>query len=394
MYRMAKIKVENLFKVFGKTPKTAIDLMKKGWSKEDLFKKKKLTVGVKGATFEVSEGEIIVIMGLSGSGKSTIIRCLNRLIEPTAGKIFIDGIDVTALSKSELRELRMRSFGMVFQKFALFPHRTVVENAEYGLEVQGGDKADRRAKALETLALVGLQGWENSYPGQLSGGMQQRVGLARALAIDPDILLMDEAFSALDPLIRREMQDELLALQSRLNKTIVFITHDLDEALKLGDKIVILKDGEIVQQGSPEEILTRPANEYVAKFIEDVDVAKVLTAQSVMVKASAVIYPKDGPKTALRKMKELGITSMMVVNKDRQLQGMVTVQDASRLAADQGKNLDPILKEVPTVRPETGINDLFGREDFPIAVVTDDNRLQGLIVRGALLAALADRPSP
>ncbi|NOQ50704.1 MAG: betaine/proline/choline family ABC transporter ATP-binding protein [Desulfuromonadaceae bacterium] len=391
---MAKIKVEELFKVFGKNPKASIALIKKGWSKEDLLKKKKLSVGVKEVSFEVSEGEIIVIMGLSGSGKSTIIRCLNRLIEPTAGKIFIDGVDVTALSDSELRKLRMSSFGMVFQKFGLFPHRTVVQNAEYGLEVQGIDKADRRAKALETLELVGLQGWENSYPEQLSGGMQQRVGLARALAVDPDILLMDEAFSALDPLIRREMQDELLALQSRLNKTIVFITHDLDEALKLGDKIIILKDGEIVQQGSPEEILTRPANEYVARFIEDVDVSKVLTAQSVMVKAAAVIYPKDGPKTALRKMKELGITSMMVVNKDHQLRGMVTLEDAYRLANEQGKSLDPILKEVPTVEPDTGINDLFGREDFPLAVIGDDKRLRGLIVRGALLAALADRPSP
>lgn len=391
---MAKIKVENLYKVFGKNPKTAIELMGKGWSKEDLLKKKRLSVGVKGASFEVSEGEIIVIMGLSGSGKSTIIRCLNRLIEPTAGKIFIDGIDVTTLSDSELRKLRMNSFGMVFQKFGLFPHRTVVQNAEYGLEVQGVDKADRRAKALETLELVGLEGWENSYPEQLSGGMQQRVGLARALAVDPDILLMDEAFSALDPLIRREMQDELLALQSRLNKTIVFITHDLDEALKLGDKIVILKDGEIVQQGTPEEILTQPANDYVAKFIGDVDVTKVLSAQSVMVKASAVIYPKDGPKTALRKMKELGITGMMVVNKDRQLQGMVTLIDASRLASEQDKSLDPILKKVSTIPLDTGINELFGREDFPLAVVDDNNRLKGLIVRRALLAALVDRPSP
>ncbi len=391
---MAKIKVENLYKIFGKNPKTAIDFMGKGWSREDLLKKKKLSVAVKKVSFEVSEGEIIVIMGLSGSGKSTIIRCLNRLIKPTSGKVFIDGIDVTTLSDNELRKLRMNSFGMVFQKFGLFPHRTVVQNVEYGLEVQGVDRADRRAKALETLDLVGLVGWENSYPEQLSGGMQQRVGLARALAVDPDILLMDEAFSALDPLIRREMQDELLALQSRLNKTIVFITHDLDEALKLGDKIVILKDGEIVQQGPPEEILTQPANDYVAKFIGDVDVTKVLTAQSVMVKAAVVIYPKDGPKTALRKMKELGITSMMVVNKDRQLQGMVTLLDASRLASEQDKSLDSILKAAATIPLDTGINELFGREDFPLAVIDDDNRLQGLIVRGALLAALADRPNP
>lgn len=386
-----KIQVDRVFKVFGREPLRAVKMLKDGLGKSEIMKKTSLAVGVDNASFEVFEGEMLVIMGLSGSGKSTLLRCLNRLIEPTAGKVFIDGVDVTALSDEELRQLRMKKFGMVFQRFALLPHRTVQQNAELGLEIQGMDPAQRAEKARQSLQLVGLGGWEDSYPEQLSGGMQQRVGLARALAIDPDILFMDEAFSALDPLIRREMQDELLALQSRVHKTILFITHDLDEALKLGDRIIIMKDGAIVQVGTPEEILTNPATAYVEKFVEDVNLAKVLTAGTVMHKASTVTFPKDGPKTALHKMREAGISDILVVDRDRRLLGSVTADDALRISKAGEKSLEGIIhKDVPTVQPDTIINELFAEQDFPIAVTDEENHLQGIIIRGALLGALAE----
>ena len=386
-----KIQVDNVYKVFGREPLRAVKMLEKGLGKSEIMKKTRLAVGVDNASFEVLEGEMLVVMGLSGSGKSTLLRCINRLIEPTAGKVFIDGVDVTALSDEELRKVRMKKFGMVFQRFALLPHRTVQQNTEFGLEIQGMAPAQRAEKARQALQLVGLDGWEDSYPEQLSGGMQQRVGLARALAVDPDVLFMDEAFSALDPLIRREMQDELLALQSRVHKTILFITHDLDEALKLGDRIIIMKDGAIVQVGTPEEILTNPATAYVEKFVEDVNLAKVLTAGTVMHKASTVTFPKDGPKTALHKMREAGISDILVVDRDRRLLGSVTADDALRISKAGEKSLEGIIhKDVPTVQPDTIINELFAEQDFPIAVTDEENHLQGIIIRGALLGALAE----
>jgi len=387
-----KIKVENLYKVFGKNPRAGIKMLQDGMGKEELLRRHKLAVGINQVSFDINEGEFLVVMGLSGSGKSTLIRCLNRLIEPTGGKVFIDGTDITTLSEEALRRTRLKKFGMVFQRFALFPHRTVLQNAEYGLEIQGIAPDERQAKAQEALELVGLKGWENSYPGQLSGGMQQRVGLARALALDPDILLMDEAFSALDPLIRREMQDELLALQSRVNKTIVFITHDLDEALKLGDKIIIMRDGAIVQAGTPEEILTNPANDYVEKFIEDVDISKILTAESVMHKATAVTFPKDGPKTALHKMKEVGLSGILVVDKERRLLGILSAEDASKLAKSNEASIETaIVRDVPEIHPGASLQELFAFENFPVAVVDENRKLKGIVVRGALLAAMAER---
>lgn len=387
-----KIKVENLYKVFGKNSRAGIKMLEEGLGKEELLRRHKLAVGINKVSFDINEGDFLVVMGLSGSGKSTLIRCLNRLIEPTGGKVFIDGIDITTLSEEALRQTRLKKFGMVFQRFALFPHRTVLQNAEYGLEIQGLALDERQAKAQEALELVGLKGWEDSYPAQLSGGMQQRVGLARALALDPDILLMDEAFSALDPLIRREMQDELLALQSRVNKTIVFITHDLDEALKLGDKIIIMRDGAVVQAGTPEEILTNPADDYVEKFIEDVDVSKILTAESVMHKATAVTFPKDGPKTALHKMKEVGLSGILVVDKERRLLGILSAEDASKLAKNNEPSIETaIVRDVPQVHPGASLQELFAFENFPVAVVDEDKKLKGIIVRGALLAAMAER---
>ncbi|WP_353569803.1 glycine betaine/L-proline ABC transporter ATP-binding protein [Candidatus Albibeggiatoa sp. nov. BB20] len=273
---MPKIQIQNLSKIFGKHPQRALDLLAQGLNKDDVFNKTGLAVGLANVSFDVQQGEILVIMGLSGSGKSTLIRCINRLVEPTSGKILIDNQDIIQVSNKELLNIRRHQFGMVFQHFALFPHRNILQNIAYGLEIQHIDKATREQKARETLKLVGLDGWEQAKPHQLSGGMQQRVGLARALAIEPDILLMDEAFSALDPLIRRDMQQELITLQQRVHKTIVFITHDLDEALRIGDRIVLMKDGCVVQMGTATDILTQPANAYVKRFIETIDTSKML----------------------------------------------------------------------------------------------------------------------
>lgn len=339
----------------------------------------------------MNPGEIFVIMGLSGSGKSTLVRLLNRLIEPTSGEVHIDGKDVVSMSKEELRNVRRNKISMVFQKFALFPHRSVLENAEYGLEIQGVDKADRTKKATEALELVGLKGYTHQYPSQLSGGMQQRVGLARALANDPDILLMDEAFSALDPLIRKDMQDELLELQSSMEKTIVFITHDLDEALRIGDRIALMKDGNIVQIGTPEEILMSPSNDYVARFVEDVDLSKVLTAGHVMKRAETVQVEK-GARVALKLMRDLGISSIYVVDKQQRLLGAITAQDASK-AADDNQAMEPYIdKDITTVTSETLLTDLFEKVStaiIPVAVIDDKKRLKGIVVRGAVIGALS-----
>jgi glycine betaine/proline transport system ATP-binding protein len=385
-----KIKVQNVTKVFGKSKK-AIQLLNEGESKASILKRTGATVGVSKASFEVEAGEIFVIMGLSGSGKSTLVRMLNRLIDPSIGEVYIDGKDIVKMNKEQLREVRRKKISMVFQKFALLPHRTILENVEYGLEVQGIQKETRSQQAMNALKLVGLDGYEHQYPKQLSGGMQQRVGLARALANDSDILLMDEAFSALDPLIRKDMQDELLDLQSTMKKTIVFITHDLDEALRIGDRIALMKDGVIVQIGTPEEILMNPSNDYVERFVEDVDLSKVLTAGHVMKRAETVSLEK-GPRVALQIMKDLGISSIYVVDKKKTLLGAVTASEANR-AIDSRQGLTDILKEeVTTVSPETLLTDLFDKvstASIPVAVVDENNRLKGILVRGAVIGALA-----
>jgi len=310
---MDKIVIKNLVKIFGDKPEKALRLLRQGRSKKDILAETGQAVGVADVSFSVAAGEIMVIMGLSGSGKSTLVRCVNRLIEPTSGRIRIDGQDVAAMSQAELTQLRRTKFGMVFQDFALLPHRTVAQNVEFGLEINGVAPAARHDKAMAALAQVGLGGWEDRRPGELSGGMQQRVGLARALALDPDILLMDEAFSALDPLIRRDMQDELLSLQDTVKKTILFITHDLDEAVKLGDHIVLLKDGALVQTGTAEDILTNPATRYVERFVEDVDFSKVLSARSVMLPPGVTALARhDGPRLALHKIAEAGLAVVIV----------------------------------------------------------------------------------
>ena len=389
--RKIKIKINNVSKIFGKNAKKASQMLEQGKTKRDILKETGATVGVNRANFDVYDGEIFVIMGLSGSGKSTLVRLLNRLIEPTSGEIYIDGDMITNMSKDQLREVRRKKISMVFQNFALFPHRTILENTEYGLELQGVEKEKRKQKAMDALKLVGLEGFEDQYPNQLSGGMQQRVGLARALANDPDILLMDEAFSALDPLIRKDMQDELLDLHSSVGKTIVFITHDLDEALRIGDRIVLMKDGNIVQIGTPEEILMNPSNEYVERFVEDVDLSKVLTAGNIMKRAETVQIDK-GPRVALTLMKNLGISSIYAVDKQNRLLGVISAEEAQRATENQLTLKDVIHQNMKTIHQDTVLTDLFelvSESNIPIAVVDDKNRMKGIVVKGALIGALA-----
>jgi glycine betaine/proline transport system ATP-binding protein len=387
---MYKIEVNNITKVFGSNPKEGLKRLKEGQEKEKILEETGMTVGVNNASFQVKPGEFFVIMGLSGSGKSTLIRLVNRLIEPTAGEVLIDGHNITEMTKTDLMLTRRKKLSMVFQKFALFPHRTVQDNVEYGLEIQGIAKEERAKKALQSIHDVGLKGYEESYPDQLSGGMQQRVGLARALANDSDILLMDEAFSALDPLIRKEMQDELLHLQSKLGKTILFITHDLDEALKLGDRIAIMKNGSIVQIGTAEEILENPANEYVYNFVEDVDRSKVLVAENVMKKPDVVTTWKDGPRMAVKKMEDAGLSSIFVVDKDKNLKGILTIDSAIQAYKENKWVEDVLEQDYFTTDPQTPLSDLIGvaaESRYPIAVV-EDKKLMGIIVRVSILSGL------
>lgn len=388
-----KLKVEHLTKIFGRRIQKAQELLNEGKSKAEILNAVGATIGVNNASFTVNDGEIFVIMGLSGSGKSTIIRMINRLIEPTSGKISIDGDDLTKLDKKELLNVRRKKMSMVFQNFALFPNRTIVENTAYGLEIQGVDKDTRIKKAHDALELVGLHGYDNQYPTQLSGGMQQRVGLARALANDSQILLMDEAFSALDPLNRKDMQDELLDLQENLHKTIVFISHDLNEALRIGDRIMIMKDGEVVQIGTPEEILTQSADEYVERFIEDVDRTKVLTAANVMIRPNTVNIDKDGPRIAMRRMLENEISSVYVVNNKREFIGIVDASHVMDLIRQKVTKLDSVVqKDVPTTKPDTPITTIMEKiseTSIPFAVVDDQKHLLGIIIRGAVLGAIS-----
>lgn len=389
------LKVNHLTKVFGKKQKVALEMIKQGKDKSEIFKKTGSTVGVYDASFDVKEGEIFVIMGLSGSGKSTLVRMINRLIEPTTGSIELDGKDISKLNADNLREVRRHDINMVFQSFALFPHKTILENTEFGLELRGVPKAERQERAEKALDNAGLLNFKDQYPNQLSGGMQQRVGLARALANGPKILLMDEAFSALDPLIRRDMQDELIDLQESTGQTIIFISHDLNEALRIGDRIALMKDGQIMQIGTGEEILTKPANDFVREFVEDVDRSKVLTAQNIMIKPFTTTVGIDGPQVALNRMHTEEVSMLMATNRRRQLVGTLTA-DAAIDARKRGVPLDEVIdREVRTVSKDTTITDimpLIYDSSAPIAVTDEDNRLLGVIIRGRVIEALANLP--
>lgn len=389
-----KLRVEKVFKIFGSRPNEALNLLKRGESKEAIFQATGQTIGVQDASFDVLEGQIFVIMGLSGSGKSTMVRMLNGLIRPTSGKILIDGDDVASCSAAKLRDIRRNKITMVFQHFALFPHRTILENAAFGLKVKGVPQSERQAQAMAALEQVGLASWANSKPADLSGGMQQRVGLARGLATNPEILLMDEPFGALDPLIRREMQDELLALQSALKKTIIFITHDLNEALLLGDKIAIMKDGRVVQIGTAQDIVSNPADDYVAAFVADIDRGRVFTAETVASVPSVMQLDTDTAGDAVRRMEDENRNAVYVMDGE-DIAGLVTYQQAAVADRDSGdddvKLADVMVTDYPTTDRDTQLSALYGAASagLPIAITDDDNRLVGVVEPEAVFAQIS-----
>ncbi len=388
-----KISCQEVWKIFGPNPQKAYELAQEGLSREEVLEKTGHVVAVKNVTFDINEGEVFVIMGLSGSGKSTIVRCLNRLIEPTHGKVLVDGVDLSGMTEAHLREARRHKFSMVFQHFALFPHRPVIDNVAYGLEIQGMQREERQEKASQVLGLVGLKGWENSFPHELSGGMQQRVGLARALAVDPEILLMDEAFSALDPLIRRQMQDEFLNLITEVHKTIVFITHDLDEALKMGERIAIMKDGEVVQIGSPEEIVVGPADDYVTEFVRDVPRSKVVPVRNIMKEPAVTLYSWQGPKVAMLEMKQARIGYTFVMDPGRRLRGVITYDEARQAAQEGVARLSKMAKgNALAIGPDQTLEEaipLAAASENPIAVIDADGRLIGEVPRTELLLGIS-----
>jgi len=387
------MRAEGLYKVFGKNPDNAVKKLRDGAGRDDLDG---ATAAVIDASFEVARGEIFVVMGLSGSGKSTLIRALNGLQPATAGTVTVGDDSITEATPAQLREIRRHQVSMVFQHFALLPHRTVIDNVAYGLEIQGIDKDERIQRALKVTQVVGLKGWEEKYPSELSGGMQQRVGLARALAADSEVLLMDEAFSALDPLIRREMQDQLLELQSELGKTIIFITHDLNEAMYIGDRIAVMRDGRIVQIGTPEDILTNPANDYVEQFVQDVDRSKVLTAESVMRAPRAVIHENAGPHAALTAMRDNELSALYITKRDRTIVGWVRDRDVLDLVRQGAKDLAPAIQtDHGAVSKDTALADLFIpslEAALALAVTDERDRLVGVIPRVTLLASLGGEP--
>ena len=393
---MEKIIVENLYKVFGNRPNKAMQLLKEGHDKESILEKTSMTVGVDNASFNIESGEIFVIMGLSGSGKSTIVRMLNRLIEPTSGKVLVDGKDVIEMDEDELVKFRLHNMSMVFQSFALMPHLSVLDNAAFGLELAGVEKKKRYQRATDALEQVGLSGWEKSFPNELSGGMQQRVGLARGLAVDPDILLMDEAFSALDPLIRTEMQDELLKLQEEDQRTIVFISHDLDEALRIGDRIAIMEGGRVVQVGTPEEILQNPADDYVRAFFRGVDPTNVISSGDIARNTHPTyIKTKAG---SVRAAHELLSSSERdhgyVLDARRRFLGIVS-SDTLREAMEKGSSDHPIdqsfVEGGRAVKHDESMQDILSivaSNSWPVPVVDENNVYKGVVSKNRFLKTL------
>ena len=389
-----QIEVRNLWKVFGASPERALDPSQASRSRADIQEDLGLVVALRDVSFQVRRGEVFVVMGLSGSGKSTLVRCLIRLIEPTKGGIRFDGEDILGYMPNELIQFRRQKVAMVFQHYGLLPHRRVMDNVAYGLEIRGLEREARYEAASEAIERVGLKGWEDYFPSEMSGGMQQRVGLARALAVDPEVLLMDEPFSGLDPLIRREMQDDLISLETELHKTIVFITHDLNEALKVGDRIAIMRDGQIVQQGSPEEIVTMPADDYVTQFVKDVSRAKVIRAGAIMQEPNAVAHESQGPVAALHAMQSCGTDRVFLLGGDRVLKGVLTEDRAAALDRQRVTTLEETQAEsVTTASPDDYIEDIIpmaARTEYPIPVVDEQRRLLGEVHRGSLLACIVE----
>lgn len=392
------LEVRHLYKIFAPLDfrgekKMAYKLLELGATRQDVLEATGMTAAVTDVSFRVGKGEIFVLIGLSGSGKSTLVRCLNMLHRPSRGEVLIDGEDITAYDEVKLQKLRRTKISMVFQNGGLLAHRDVMGNVGYGLEIRGVKKEEREAKALEMIRMVGLEGHERESLDSLSGGMRQRVGIARALASDPDILLMDEAFSALDPLVKNDLQFELLRIQEQTGKTIIFITHDINEAFKLGSRVGILRDGRMIQLDTPEKMLSAPANDYVRRFIDSVDTTKVLTVKHIMTVPGSVIKKTDGANVALNSMRASGVSSAYVVSDYMHFDGIITLEGA--LSVRDGKKTfeEAIIREVSFVRnldaPVSSIVPLAAKTQYPLAVVDEHDVFRGIVTKASVLSSLS-----
>ncbi|MGO3017713.1 MAG: quaternary amine ABC transporter ATP-binding protein [Anaerococcus sp.] len=384
------ISVKDVSMVFGPEKNKALKLKKKGLSKNEIYKQTKSTVALNKASFDIHSGEIFVIIGLSGSGKSTLVRCLNGLNKPTSGKIEYHGEDIGKFNKKEMINFRRDKISMVFQQFGLMSHRDVISNVEFGLEVKGVSKEERHKKSMEMIEMVGLDGHENESIAKLSGGMKQRVGIARALANDPEVLLMDEPFSALDPLVKKDMQFELLSIQKKLNKTIVFITHDINEAFKLGDRVAIMKDGDIIQIDTPEKMSSNPATDYVKQFIDSADMTKVLTVGNVMILPDSIVGISDSPEIAIKAMRRNNTSSAYVIH-NMKLQGVVTIYDTIRAAREHLELKDILIEDINTTTPDTLLTDMIEmatETPYPIAVLDENDNFKGIVSKVHVLTSL------
>lgn len=385
------LSVKNLSKLYGSDKNKAIEMKKKGLDKDTIHKKTGVTIGLWDVNLDIKKGEIFVIIGLSGSGKSTLIRCFNMLNKPSSGKILFEGNDISKFNKKELNEFRRNKISMVFQQFGLMSHRSILGNVEYGLEIKGMPKEERHKKAMEVISMVGLDGRENEPISSLSGGMKQRVGIARALANDPEILLMDEPFSALDPLVKRDMQFELLTIQRKLDKTIVFITHDINEAFKLGDRVAIMKDGEVIQIDTPEGMSTNPSNDYVKEFIDSADKTQVISVRNMMITPNSIVRLKDTLNYAIKMMRSNGVSSAYVVAEKMKLQGILTIDDAIKANKENQKIEDVLIRDIMKTSPDALLNDVLpmaAEARFPIAVVDDEGAIKGIITKAQVLSSI------
>lgn len=385
------LRTEHVSKLYGMNRAEAIKLLEAGADKDTVHQKTGVTAALWDVNLEIPKGRIFVIIGLSGSGKSTLVRCFNRLNRPSSGKVIFEDKDLVQLNKQELLELRRSKISMVFQSFGLMSHRDVLGNVSYGLEVKGVPRDQREKKAQEVIGMVGLNGWEHQPCGSLSGGMRQRVGIARALANDPEVLLMDEPFSALDPLVRQDMQFELLQLQRKLEKTVIFITHDIDEAFKLGDTVAIMRDGKIIQVDTPEGMSANPADDYVRAFIKSADKSQVLSVSNIMLTPTALVRERDSVEYAIRVMRQHALSTVYVVDEGLHLNGILTVRDAVR-ARDSGLSIQQVVQsDLQTVPPDALIADIMplaAEAPYPIAVVDAENHLLGIVTKASVLSSL------
>lgn len=383
--------VQNLYKIYGSEKSKAIKLKESGTDKNTIYKKTGTTVALYDVSLDIKKGEVFVIIGLSGSGKSTLARCFNLLNKPSQGKILFKGKDINKFSKQELIKYRRNNISMVFQNFGLMSHRNVIGNVEYGLEIKGISKEERHNKAMELISMVGLDGYENEPIASLSGGMKQRVGIARALANNPEVLIMDEPFSALDPLVRKDMQFELLTIQRKLDKTIIFITHDINEAFKLGDRVAIMKDGQLIQVDTPEQMSSNPADDYVKQFIDSADKTQVISVKNVMSTPNSIVRLKDTPAYATRVMRANKISTAYVVKEKMQLQGIITIDDAIRANKENLTISDVLIKDIKITTPDSLLTDIItmaAETKYPLCVVDDDGSLKGIVSKADVLASI------